>query len=522
MKGFIINTLWILLFPKMIDSEGHCRSKFGVFTPDNFDLHACAWCYFFLYPGYKLKPHPLGHYLINQVNQSNYAQTYQIVIPDITNETSVKLICSSLNSDECERWKLCCTMAADCCQTQLEASNSDVNSSCPVTWDGFGCWQEGTPGEISRISCPLFLPFSVPTSSAMKTCQKNGQWLKIKGLEWTDYTPCLNYQELQISIYISIGCQIASLLCLVPSVFIFIRFRSLIYQHRIRLHVNFFISFILSGICVILWNIVVTLDRITNNNVSDTLLFTNTGGCKFLSFLKLYFTSTNYVWMFCEGIYLYRLIVNAFSPPKRLLPYYVFGWGAPLIYTGAYAIIRVIHANESCWAKSLQDKEWIIYTPNLFCLFANIFFLCSILRILLTKLQSHPNEPSNFRKAIKATFVLIPLFGVQLIVTIYRLPPDATGALHYERFSEVVINSQGLFVALIFCLCNGEVLSLIKNSWQRRRLTREIGSKKEHNVSSFQMNNTISTRYNSMAESSSPNRSLMLSHVTDNGEITAV
>jgi hypothetical protein len=47
-----------------------------------------------------------------------------------------------------------------------------------------------------------------------------------------------------------------------------------------------------------------------------------------------------------------------------------------------------------------------------------------------------------FSRALKATFVLIPLFGVQLAITIYRKEPLNQVAVHYERFTEIVINSQ--------------------------------------------------------------------------------
>jgi len=46
------------------------------------------------------------------------------------------------------------------------------------------------------------------------------------------------------------------------------------------------------------------------------------------------------------------------------------------------------------------------------------------------------------RKAARATFVLIPLFGIQLALTIYRLPSHSPAAIHYERFTEVISNSQ--------------------------------------------------------------------------------
>jgi len=32
------------------------------------------------------------------------------------------------------------------------------------------------------------------TEKSVKTCTKSGQWSAKDGLEWTDYTPCLNKQ----------------------------------------------------------------------------------------------------------------------------------------------------------------------------------------------------------------------------------------------------------------------------------------------------------------------------------------
>jgi len=32
------------------------------------------------------------------------------------------------------------------------------------------------------------------TERSVKSCTKSGQWAEKDGLEWTDYTPCLNKQ----------------------------------------------------------------------------------------------------------------------------------------------------------------------------------------------------------------------------------------------------------------------------------------------------------------------------------------
>jgi calcitonin receptor-like len=139
-----------------------CRSKFGIFQPEDFDFHACVWCYFFLYPENVFKPHHHQHYLMLTTNSSKYP-AYSTFKADIKNSTLVDIICSSLTPDECDRWKLCCETSHKCCRSH--AHSEDFNDTCAPTWDGFGCWGKGTPGQISSMSCPVFLPFAIPTSN---------------------------------------------------------------------------------------------------------------------------------------------------------------------------------------------------------------------------------------------------------------------------------------------------------------------------------------------------------------------
>ncbi|KAL4222520.1 hypothetical protein ACF0H5_018559 [Mactra antiquata] len=465
----------------------------GTFHKNIFKLNACAWCYYYLMLQRASLFPTNGPYLVVASNASSLPLGYK-VLADYKNNTSVQTICSTLDASECDSWIACCRSASACCDKQIDLDISSSNKSCSTTWDGYACWDGSTPGTNNYLSCPSFLPYSIPTRFAVKTCTNDGTWYKIDGREWTDYTSCLTIQDMKVTIFISLACQIASLIFLVPSLIIFFAYKFLRQQHRIRLHINFFTSFIFSNTFCIIWNMLVTYDRITNTHVSETLLHKNLGVCKLLSFLKLYFSSTNYAWMFCEGFYLYRLISNAFSPPKRLILFYLAGWGIPFTYCGIYAIIRLVHANESCWANSFGDVEWVIYAPNLTCLVVNIFFLCSILKILLTQLQAHPNEPSNFRRALKATFVLIPLFGVQLAVTIYRPPPDSAVTVHYERFSDIVSNSQGMVVALIFCIFNGEVATQMKRTWRRHYVDKLSTSRRFNATISLHFNNSVTQR----------------------------
>ena len=51
--------------------------------------------------------------------------------------------------------------------------------------------------------------------------------------------------------------------------------RALRKQHRIRLHTNFFLSLLLKEIAVALWDMLITYERITNSDSSNTVLAQN-------------------------------------------------------------------------------------------------------------------------------------------------------------------------------------------------------------------------------------------------------
>ena len=135
--------------------------------------------------------------------------------------------------------------------------------------------------------------------------------------------------------------------------------------------------------------------------------------------------------------------------------------GVPLIPCALYAILRLMNDDKMCWALPASDSyvEWIYMAPGLACILANFIFFINIFRILLTKLRApHANEPAHFRKAVKATVVLLPLFGLHCLLTLYR---PQTGhciwILFYKYLNLTLDGTQGLMVAIAFCYRNGEV-----------------------------------------------------------------
>jgi calcitonin receptor-like len=86
-----------------------------------------------------------------------------LISPDIHNGTIVQEVCTTLNSDECQRWQSCCFSAHDCCERQLASPLGDLNKTCGRTWDGWGCWDDTKPGQQVYMSCPLYLTYSMPS-----------------------------------------------------------------------------------------------------------------------------------------------------------------------------------------------------------------------------------------------------------------------------------------------------------------------------------------------------------------------
>merc|ERR1719367_1047007 len=135
-----------------------------------------------------------------------------------------------------------------------------------------------------------------------------------------------------------------------------------------------------------------------------------------------------------------------------------------------------MHEDDLCWAQPADEGwvEWITYLPGLLCIAGNIFFFLNIFYILLTKLRGAPraNEPTNFRTAVQACSVLVPLFGLQWLVTFYRLNSGGCYLLAAYKYTDVLLDSlQGFIVSVTFCYRNGEisVRAVLARARQRAR-----------------------------------------------------
>lgn len=106
---------------------------------------------------------------------------------------------------------------------------------------------------------------------------------------------------------------------------------------------------------------------------------------------------------------------------------------------------------------------WILKIPVIFILICSTVFLVNIVRVLITKL--HPKSvkpaPLAIKKAVRATLILIPLFGLQYILLPFRPEDGSTLDVPYQLLSSILISLQGFCVSFLFCFFNQEVLHAV-------------------------------------------------------------
>ncbi|XP_064456213.1 calcitonin gene-related peptide type 1 receptor-like isoform X2 [Ornithodoros turicata] len=361
------------------------------------------------------------------------------------------------------RWQEKITYFKECLQNVLlqPFPNTENGSYCLRTWDGWSCWGDTPAGTTQIAPCPRFVTGFASHRQAHKVCNPDGTWFRHPETKhvWSNYTACVDTHDLDFrnvvnSLYV--GGYFISLVALLISLFIFFYFRSLRCR-RITIHKNLFSSFVMNIICWILWYIYVV--------APPHVIEENPVWCQALHVVTQYFLLCNYLWMFCEGLYLHTLLVLAFIAEDRILKwFFLIGWGFPLFPIIGYAIARGLdgQASKLCWVEHEVWYTYILTVPVILSILLSFAFLVNIVRVLVTKLRA-VNSPDNesTRKAVRATVILLPLLGLHYVVTPFR-PGKGVILVAYEIFSALVTSLQGLCVALLFCFFNGEVLGVLR------------------------------------------------------------
>lgn len=405
---------------------------------------------------------------------------------------TVDLMCRvAFKGDEasCHRWRACCDAAADCCRGgDMTAAppggvggGADLASaalpSCPATWDGWHCWPPAAAGSRSLAPCPSFLYPGYDCDEdrryVSRECTPGGRWLTDNGTlqEPSDYEECSRPVHcidgiLRLSWRLTCCCQAASLLALCSALLVYLYFRNLRTQPRIQIHINLCAAMVFYGVISISYTAVVKRRSADLEN-GNSVISLNTVLCRLLNALDKFALLSVYLSMFLEGLYLHWLLVNSFQQPRLRV---LIGptWGFAILATAVYSITKTVIANEVCWVSQVEVVEWVCYAPSIAAVVLNLTFLANIQRILWRQLQAHKEEPSSYRRAVKAALLLVPPFGLAMLFLLYHPSTDSfqTRSI-YECFSAVIMNLQGFFVVLVLCFCNAEVRSTVRGAWRR-------------------------------------------------------
>ncbi|XP_071959167.1 calcitonin gene-related peptide type 1 receptor-like [Antedon mediterranea] len=396
----------------------------------------------------------IQHYLHYQ----NFSQPY------VTDEFTAEQVCLVFQA------------AMECLHLYTTSPNlKGDNRYCPITFDGWKCWNYTETATEASQKCPSYIPRSHEERNTVKMCNADGTWYinPETNLTWTDYTDCYYHVPPPLKGYIYVyyvGYSLSVLSCCI-ALFIFCYFKSLACP-RVTMHKNLFLAFILHGIIylILLGAFLGNKEVLTRNGLE----------CKFMLMLWLYFQVCGYFWMLCEGIYLHLVVVVAvMSTQNTLLWYYVVGWVIPLLFIIISAICKSLLTNENdvCWLND-SPLEWITAAPIIAVLVINFLMLLNILRVLISKLQStHTSANSSYRRAARATLILVPLLGLHYIIVPMRVLSDD----FYAYFMAICLSFQGFFVACIFCFFNAEVKTQIIRRWFNYTVNRKSKRKYTRN-----------------------------------------
>uniref|UniRef100_A0A674NRQ2 Parathyroid hormone 3 receptor n=1 Tax=Takifugu rubripes TaxID=31033 RepID=A0A674NRQ2_TAKRU len=340
------------------------------------------------------------------------------------------------------------------CERKIKAQIALVKAGdCIPEWDGIICWPQSRAGQLVSVLCPEYIYDFNHRGRAYRQCDASGHWEQVHSVNrtWANYTECTTYLNSNYK-----------------SQEVFKRLHLIIFVKDAVLYTPS------------LATVAVTLIRAA----AFTCHLFPQAGCKVAVTFFLYFLATNHFWILVEGLYLHSLIFMAFLSDKNYLwALIIIGWGVPAVFVSIWVSARASLADTHCWDISAGNLKWIYQVPILAAIVVNFLLFINIVRVLASKLwetNTGKLDPrQQYRKLLKSTLVLMPLFGVHYMVFMALPYTEVTGLLwqvqmHYEMFFN---SSQGFFVAFIYCFCNGEVQTEVKKAWLRRSLTQDIKQK---------------------------------------------
>ncbi|XP_026171337.1 parathyroid hormone 3 receptor isoform X3 [Mastacembelus armatus] len=372
------------------------------------------------------------------------------------------------------------------CERTIQTQRALVKEGdCLPEWDGIICWPRSKAGQLVSVLCPEYIYDFNHKGRAYRQCDASGNWEQVPSINrtWANYTECTTYLT---SNHRSQEEKVFERLHLMYTVGYSISLASLrLHCTRNYIHIHLFTSFICRAVSIFVKDAVLySMSDDSGSELEFTAQKPHMAGCKLAVTLFLYFLATNHYWILVEGLYLHSLIFMAFLSDKNYLwALTITGWGVPVVFVSIWVSARASLADTQCWDISAGNLKWIYQVPILAAIVVNFLLFVNIIRVLASKLwetNTGKLDPrQQYRKLLKSTLVLMPLFGVHYMVFMALPYTEVTGLLwqvqmHYEMFFN---SSQGFFVAFIYCFCNGEVQAELKKAWLRRSLALDLKQK---------------------------------------------
>jgi len=243
-----------------------------------------------------------------------------------------------------------------------------------------------------------------------------------------------------------------------PALIIFFSYRKLRVT-RVILHRNLIMAIVIRNTFSIVVKTAINLDALTPSENRTSLMVENSEWCRMFSFMDKLSNNAVYSCLLLEGIFLHRLIAAAFKGEPKMLYYYLGASGLVVLPVAAWTIVTALYNDEYCWTVDKNNYMYIIDGPRIFTLAVNFLLMMDIVRVLFTKLRSvNTVKSKHTRRMARATILLIPLFGVQFLVTLVRPRTDDCNweQVYYYVFY-TIDGLQGTLVALLYCYLNKEV-----------------------------------------------------------------
>uniref|UniRef100_A0A672SL70 Corticotropin releasing hormone receptor 1 n=1 Tax=Sinocyclocheilus grahami TaxID=75366 RepID=A0A672SL70_SINGR len=303
---------------------------------------------------------------------------------------------------------------------QTSSPTNFTGLSCNTSIDGIGtCWPRSSAGEVVSRPCPeTFLGVRYnTTNNVYRECLANGTWAK-KG----NYSQCqeiLNEEKksklhYHIAVIINYLGHCISLGALLVAFILFMRLRwvSSLLNHR--------------------QIIIMRINKPWIFLIKNALQMSHCQG-----FITQFLNSINYT------VYTMSLIFQTNQSGWKFA--LLFSSGIPFPIIVAWAIGKLYYDNEKCWFGKRAGiyTDYIYQGPMILVLLINFIFLFNIVRILMTKLRaSTTSETIQYRKAVKATLVLLPLLGITYMLFFVNPGEDEISQIVFIYFNSFLESFQ--------------------------------------------------------------------------------